>query len=206
VFPPSCGQPARAERATGAASSKPARPRLPRPACPADNKALFGRQQNASLLVGLLNGRLALSAERRIESVQIFSPLFEVESAEEKHAVLDLSVVDARGNKYAVRGSHVDVEAPFRQRWPTENMGGCLFCALAVWIPVLIAVYWLARKAASCASSTCAASYAPGPSALGARPSAGASSPACRAAGSATAPAANAATWPARNGWLAAAT
>jgi predicted transposase/invertase (TIGR01784 family) len=65
-------------------------------------KALFGREQSAPLLVGLLNAMLELPEAERIESVQLLSPLLERESIEEKLAVLDVSVKDVRGRRYAV--------------------------------------------------------------------------------------------------------
>ncbi len=65
-------------------------------------KALFGRQQNIDLLTSLLNGVLELEDRDRLVSVEILSPISELESSDEKLCVLDLSVRDQHGRQYVV--------------------------------------------------------------------------------------------------------
>lgn len=65
-------------------------------------RALFGTERNVDLLRSLLNGVLDLQEAEWIESVQILTPLCEPESNDDKGAVLDVAVRDARGRRYVV--------------------------------------------------------------------------------------------------------
>ena len=65
-------------------------------------KWVFGREQNAPLLVLLLNALLELPADRRLVSLAILNPLLPQDSDEDKLSVLDVRARDGSGRLYNI--------------------------------------------------------------------------------------------------------
>ena len=65
-------------------------------------KWVFGREQNAPLLVLLLNALLDPPADRRLVSLTILNPLLPQESDEDKLSVLDVRARDGQGRHYNI--------------------------------------------------------------------------------------------------------
>lgn len=65
-------------------------------------KRLFGREQNAALLIHLLNAILQSSPGERIVAVEILNPFNDKDSLDDKLSILDIKVRDGSGRQFNI--------------------------------------------------------------------------------------------------------